>query len=230
MKNLTKLSKKKLIVTGNHYEFREYTKPYGYNFAPRSASEGSSVRKADGEKQRASLARSRQNVYRIVEGNRLKKNTFATLTFKKNEKNLKIANRELAKFIMRLRYHTGWIPRYLAVPEFQKRGAIHYHIVFFGCPYIKKEKFAKLWGHGFVDIKQIKKIKNLSAYISKYITKQHTDKRLFNFRVYLASRNLNFPMIYRDEKNIDKIFNSDRLEFVSSYVGEHLKIKCFRKV
>jgi hypothetical protein len=62
-------------------------------------------------------------------------------------------------FIQRLNYylyHTKTqLLKYLATWEKQKRGAIHYHVIFFDFPYIAKEKLQNLWSHGFIKINRI---------------------------------------------------------------------------
>ncbi|ARM72089.1 hypothetical protein LMxysn_0454 [Listeria monocytogenes] len=44
---------------------------------------------------------------------------------------------------------------YIAVPEMQKRGAYHFHILLFGLPYIHTSKYAKIWKNGFVKINKV---------------------------------------------------------------------------
>jgi hypothetical protein len=53
---------------------------------------------------------------------------FTTLTFRENLHNIKEANYEFLKFIKRVKYKFGDF-KYLAVIEFQDRGAIHYHMI-----------------------------------------------------------------------------------------------------
>ena len=82
-----------------------------------------------------------------------------TLTFKENITDLKEANYEFTKFIRRLNYETNAIEgrdlkksnlKYLSVFELQKRGAIHYHMIFFNLPYMEDvyRKMYKIWGQG----------------------------------------------------------------------------------
>ena len=73
--------------------------------------------------------------------------------------------------------------KYLAVVEFQKRGAIHYHMLSdFG--YIEQKELEKIWGNGFVWIRDLltgnngKPVDNVGAYLVKYMNKNIIDKRL----------------------------------------------------
>ncbi|MGG0740940.1 rolling circle replication-associated protein [Niallia taxi] len=53
-------------------------------------------------------------------------------------------NNEFEKFIKRLNYHQyqtkKQVIKYLATWEKQKRGAIHYQVIFFDFPFIRKKK------------------------------------------------------------------------------------------
>lgn len=95
------------------------------------------------------LYRARNEVRRLInanvnrysdEMNNLLKPVFLTLTFAENIKDLTAANREFRKFMKRLGHFVAKDQahvQYVAVPEFQKRGAVHYHLVIFNLPSIK---------------------------------------------------------------------------------------------
>lgn len=97
---------------------------------------------------------------------------------------LRRANGEFAKFVKRLKRYVGFSPQYVAVPEFQKRGAVHYHLLL-NCPYIPADELARLWGQGFVKVNAIDNVDNLGAYVTKYMTKDNVDERLAGQRVTL---------------------------------------------
>jgi len=101
---------------------------------------------------------------------------FLTLTFKENVQDLEWANKEFEKFIKRLNYKvTGKKKRvleYIAVVEFQKRGAVHYHLLLFNMPYVDvQEVIAPAWGHGGVKINKVDEVDDLGAYMAKYMGK-----------------------------------------------------------
>jgi len=230
MKNLTKFSKKRLILYGEYAEIYTYQKGYIYNFQQKN------VYKTFGESQQSksesALARTRQAIYRLIECNKQpRRNTFLTLTFAKNIKDLKMANRDFSKFIMRLNFYLGYRTKYLAVPEFQKRGAVHYHIVFFNLPFIEIKEMNKLWGKGFFKIEESKKINSLGAYVSKYLSKNTFDSRLFGQKAFFTSRNLSRPELIRNESKIDKFLESATIKEVlqfktySSFGSETVIIK-----
>jgi hypothetical protein len=112
---------------------------------------------------------------------------------------LSVANREYRKFIKRFGYHVGdnesYI-KYVVVPEFQKRGAVHYHLVIFNLPYIKAKIIARIWSHGYVKINAIDEVDNVGAYVCKYMTKDVLDgkeDKLAGQKCYFRSRDLIEP-------------------------------------
>lgn len=74
------------------------------------------------------LTRARNKVRRMINCNPDLK-TFVTLTFEDNVIDLKYSNKEFKKFIQRLQYNLKNEFKYVAVIEFQQRGAIHYHML-----------------------------------------------------------------------------------------------------
>lgn len=118
---------------------------------------------------------------------------FLTLTFSDNKTDVQECNVLFKAFIRKLREvkHISNL-KYLAVIEFQKRGAVHYHVLL-NIPYIPQNEIQDLWGHGFVSINAIEHVDNIGAYIVKYMTKDNIDKRLRGQKAYLFSRNLHKP-------------------------------------
>lgn len=129
---------------------------------------------------------------------------FVTLTFAENMTDLKKGNNLFKCFVKRLKYWAekkGVNLKYLAVIEFQKRGAIHYHMLC-NLPFIKKAELTEIWGNGFVKINAIDKVDNLGAYITKYMTKEKADDRLKTEKGYLCSRNLKRPKVYKSWESV----------------------------
>lgn len=130
---------------------------------------------------------------------------FITVTFKENTQELDFANREHSKFMQNLKYFVkenfGVDLIYIGVPEFQKRGAIHYHILIFNLPYIPKvyDHFRSLWPHGSLNFKSVKNIKHIANYVCKYMLKDADDQRLTGRKCYFRSRKLFEPNIIRNQ-------------------------------
>jgi len=138
---------------------------------------------------------------------------FVTLTFAENITDLKEAHKHFTDYTKRLNYLLFGINKsmikYLAVPEFQKRGAVHYHIIYFNLPseigmgeYERTSRqIAETWSHGFVDVRPITgNYQKVAGYMTKYLNKAWEDERLWNRKKYFASKGLKKPLhITHDE-------------------------------
>ncbi len=170
----------------------------------------------------SSVSRTRGRISRLVNANP-DLNTNVTLTFKENFTDLREANKLFHKFIKRLKYRYSDF-KYLAIPEFQQRGAVHYHMLI-NLKFVNHKEMAKIWREGFIQINKVKHINKLGKYISKYIGKDLFDYRYFKMRKILYSRNLEKPtvavfkkddvanFIKKDTENFEELFkryyNSD---------------------
>lgn len=172
-----------------------------------------------------SINRAHTNLRRIIASNEQLK-YFFTLTFAENVLDIKQANKEFANFCHRLkRLFPNF--QYVAVPERQKRGAIHYHLVtndFSGVGFVDYNLLRKIWGFGRLEFARVKKINNMSFYLSKYLTKQ--DDTFYNKKRFFCSQNLFNCIEFLNEEadlvisflslKLKKLFN---LEFFNKYLG-----------
>lgn len=144
----------------------------------------------------------RWEIARIVDCNFDNKTKFLTLTFKKNIQEINQTNQEFKYFIQRLNYHLYKTKiqslKYIATWEKQKRGAIHYHVIFFDFPYIAKETIQELWKHGFIKINRIDvdSKENRGRYLSKYFGKD-LDLKEHKKKAFFKSQNLKMPIIQK---------------------------------
>ena len=151
------------IISGNTLEVYSYEKPIFYDFSNESQPASASP-DIEGNRKR-SRHRARKMVQRLVDANfgfhidpfgRPYISKFLTLTFKKNIKTPKEANAYFTRFMKKLNYQVfkskKSVIKYLAVVEFQKRGAVHYHVVFFNLPFLDNFYyfFKKLWGRDII--------------------------------------------------------------------------------
>lgn len=126
------------------------------------------------------------------------KPVFVTLTFRDNLTDLTVANRHFTSFIRSLfsRYSPLGLDsiRYLAVPEFQKRGAVHYHVIFFNLPFRLdfRSVLTTSWSHGFVQFRAVDNVNNVGLYISKYLSKDLSVT--FGSKSYFCSKHLIRPL------------------------------------
>lgn len=112
--------------------------------------------------------------------------------------------------------------KYVCVPEFQKNGTVHYHLLtnidYTDFNLLSKDELkifkpfkgwhifrtVNSWKYGYSDVQNIKDM-NVVGYISKYMTKD-IDNRLFGHRRYLYSQGLKKPsVIYLDSETNDRL-------------------------
>lgn len=85
-------------------------------------------RKKEGEIRADNISRSRQKITGLAYANMPKWKTFITLTFAENETDITKAYKKLRSWAMKMQYKYSDFMA-LVVPEYQKRGAIHYHML-----------------------------------------------------------------------------------------------------
>ena len=191
-------SNNKAIFTGNHHEYFTYLNPYFYGYAKKPKTNYVRVERGlDNEANntlkalyvKVATSRAKNKMRRLVHGNQYVydvKPKLLTLTFKENLQDIKTANRHFSNFIKRFTRKVGYPIRYLAVHEFQKRGALHYHVILFNVPVIEHKQIAKVWGHGIIDIEVVKD-NTLHTYMTKYISKSFSDPKCKHSRRYFYS-------------------------------------------
>ena len=182
---------KKMVICGKYVEIYKYDKLVVVGFNRKIRSRITSKEMSEKEKSKSSTHRTKKNIKNITNSNpQLQK--FLTLTFKKNIIDIDFANYEFMQFIKRMKFKYLDF-QYLAVIEFQKRGAVHYHIIC-NLPFVDKKLIAKKWGHGFIKIKRIDRINNMGGYISKYVSKDSDNMKLFNKKKFFHSKDLYMPL------------------------------------
>lgn len=184
--------------------------------------------------------RSNLNCQRIAKANRDNWESFITLTFKENITDIVYANKIFNSWVSNVRKLKKDF-KYIAVPEFQKRGAVHYHILSnlgkedTNIVIPQKERTektkdlttlfdVKYWSRGFARVDFIKgDYKKIYSYICKYMTKDIDDK-LFGKHRYFNSQNLNKPREEfldlsneRDLKHFNDIINNSSIDYSSQY-------------
>ncbi len=134
-----------------------------------------------------------------------------TLTYRDNFTDLKGSYKHHSAFVQSLRHKYGKAFRYISVPEFQKRGAVHFHALFWGLPETvflqerETREIAQLWGYGFVFLKETDGNNKLAVYLTKYMSKAFLDPQLKNQKAYTASRNVLRPVIQKGPFPIEHI-------------------------
>lgn len=205
--DLVKSSKIRAIRTGNILEVFEYQYAYWYNFAPSVKGDVESFENEEGRRM-DSIVRAQTKIRRLVNANSFVwgyQPIFVTYTFRENITDIVEANTMFTSHMRMLKKRIGKHLRYVAVPEIQgsrleKYGVAvwHFHVVFFDLPFIYgiKNIFAEEWEHGFVQVKSIKHVKNVGAYISKYFSKQWAESRAKGKKSFFSSFGLYQPVVH----------------------------------
>jgi len=124
----------RVVISGQVVEIYSYERPFFYN---RVFKEKLLSPTSQNERREDNVTISRRYLRRLIFSNcNVWSNctAFMTFTFAENVKNLQVANKEWAKFMRRLNFEIGFNLRYTCVVEFQKRGAVHYHVLFYNLP------------------------------------------------------------------------------------------------
>ena len=150
------------------------------------------------------IIRTKLNCQRLAKANAKDWKSFITLTYAENMEDVAKSKKDLEYFVKNIKKIKKDF-KYIAIPEFQKRGAIHFHLLtnlsLQDNNIITKQKNnnkyydVKYWNKGFTSYEDISgDVKKIVGYISKYMTKDNADDRLFNFKRYTASQNLIKPV------------------------------------
>lgn len=219
-----------LFISGGLHELYErIDKPILLNKAPirnhgRSTKENNPRNK---EYKVRTKTRAFNKIRRLIYANFGPGSKFITLTFSDttdfNIYDLKSCNEKFALFVKRLRkFYPDF--KYLSKPEFQKRGAVHYHLVV-DIGFIDKKVLSNLWGHGFVDIRKVECQEQIGPYLTKYLSKDYYDERYKNHKSYFYSNNMVRPRKYYFQKTEDfkKFIDENKIkpDFVSRYENEY---------
>lgn len=230
------------ILSGDILEFYYYQKPIAYGFEQTVKRSHFSREKTEAEKleiKKRSIHRTRGNLRRLINSNNrqlfdnneeIQVPKFVTLTFEENIQDLTSANKIYTKFIKRFNYKIFGVKesklKYTVVPEFQKRGAVHYHVIFYNLPWFDSNLLAEIWNQGFIKIKDISEVDNVGAYMTKYMSKDALDKRLDGRKRYFSSRKLVRPVMDKNHERMSKLdqilspySEKFKTEFKSEYLG-----------
>jgi hypothetical protein len=160
---------------------------------------------------------------------------FFTLTFASNVTDVSDANYEFMKFIQRFNKKLlgtkKMLLKYSAVIEFQKRGAVHYHVILYNFPFTENyvKKLYELWTWGRINISSIYSIGDIGNYVTKYMVKGFDDIRLKGKKRYWNSRGLRKPLVFKDDEadTFDLLFSLNSKNVIYENDGERLLYRYF---
>lgn len=172
-----KVINQKAIISGRIAELYDYSRPLVQGYTGKRVGRANSAftsEEVKEENRKKTAFRARATVRRMINANP-QLNKFLTLTFAENLQDIETARYELKKFILRLIYRFPSFS-YIEVIEFQKRGAVHFHILC-NLEYVDVNELAKIWRNGFIKLNRIDNIDNLGAYVTKYMKKDNKNPR-----------------------------------------------------
>jgi len=209
----------KVIVAGNLIQTYTYTKPIFKDYHQRHEKH----RNDFGEKSLKSLYRLRNNIALTIESNITPFTKFLTLTTAEPIYDRVVLTDIFRDFKRKFKKSFGFDFKYVGVIEKQKErqkkfnlpdAPLHYHFVVFIDKFLPFEALKDLWGiYGSLDIKKVKNTE-VSRYLMKYITKEHTT---FNKKGIMKSHNLIKPMV-RTELTYDLLVIDAVPTFETSYL------------
>ncbi|MGL5268431.1 MAG: rolling circle replication-associated protein [Spiroplasma sp.] len=181
--------------------------------------------------------RARGNFIRKVYHNfsNCKELSFLTLTYAVNERNVKKCKRDLAKFFKALSYEKENL-KYCYTYEYQRRGAVHFHILM--NHHFKNKFILSKWSHGLNKNLRVKENtqENIAKYCSKFIQANYVSKSLtnvkalnqfdLNLKSYQFSYNCKNPVVKKflsvvSIKNIiDRAVKAEFMKFLKHSLNE----------
>lgn len=222
----------KAVCSGNVIEIYNYEEPLFYGFDNSNNGIGKGKKKvgdkADFIKRRDNMMNSKMKLRRLINANVKKYSKFVTLTFAENVQDVDSAKDIFKKFIKKLNYRRKKEGKqnlkYVYVVEFQKRGSIHFHCVFFNMGFIKNEELQRLWGKGYTKINIITNVDNVGAYVVKYMEKSLEDNRLNGKDLYGRSKgNLEESLVIKQPREVTAILEAyqNNITFEKTYKTDY---------
>lgn len=211
----------RLKVYGDRVEVTQYSSSIGLikeEFKSLNNRSYKKKEKGTGTIREDSLNRSYSNLIDLAIMNHKDFKSFITLTFSENITDLTFANSEFNKWTTKVKRVFKDFS-YLCVPEFQKRGAVHYHLMTNLDTSVHDNIISlqdgtdnmydvKYWNNGFTSVFDLKLTDDnfsVALYLGKYFWKD-IDSRLFGRRKIMSSRNLKKPEVLKfDSKEVEKL-------------------------
>lgn len=198
------------------------------------------------ENRKRSIKRTNKRIRDLVNANYVAgKSSFLTLTFKENLTDYDLAFYYWKLFIKKVKYRYGNM-KYLGVVEFQTknyettgRRAIHFHVCLFDIGYIEQSILLELWNditEGSVDIRELKNVDNVGAYLTSYLGKDLDQQLRFEEysgrKRYFQSKDLIEPTVqllnireFKDDREtMSSILNALKDNVVYEYISKPIEI------
>jgi len=193
MKNM----KAKTFMSGDVVEVIEWTTPMLYDYTTKPSLRAKEASPEWKGKEDSNLKRAQMNLRRLVWCNQTRYSKFVTFTYKDAEPDMEHVVSDWKAFQRRMS-REGYFADYVAVLEWQEQREIkygekslHLHAVLFTDRYIPCDFISLAWKKGFIKINSLRDVRNIGAYVSKYLTKTTLAK--YGSHSYLCSKGLLRP-------------------------------------
>ena len=188
----------KIFYCGDTVEYIRYVNPIPVEH--REYTINKNKEKNEGKRE-DNLFRARADIRRYIWTNATKYTKFVTLTYKEPCLDFEQLIYDFKQFIKKLR-RKGFKCPYLWISEHQKerglkennKGSLHIHCLLFVDDFIHYDIINKCWGKGNTDIHRLKDVKNLGAYVCKYLTKEEFEE--YHKHCYHISRDIKKPVCF----------------------------------
>lgn len=186
----------KMVLSGDKIEIYEYSRPilagHTRQFDVIQKGEGGEDKRYD------NLLRARQSLRRLIWSNKTDFMKFLTLTYRDTVLDVAKVQRDMSVFFKAMR-RRGYSLDYVYVLEHQKErgfregnaGCLHVHMILFNDGFINLSDLNACWPHGSTDIQKVRGVRDVGAYVSKYISKETFAE--FGQHTYRTSLGLKHP-------------------------------------
>jgi len=146
-----------------------------------------------------SCKRARFSFFRLVAENLKRKGSpaFLTLTMGNSDTDLSRGYRYILDFKRNVKNKMGITISYIAVPEWQKKGRLHFHLLVWGLESVSQDSetnnrnIQRCYARGYVDFRHARdNSPKLATYLAKYMAKAYEDERLGGRRAYSSTRDI----------------------------------------
>lgn len=218
------------ICSGSVIEIKKYSEKLLYGYSDSSVKTGKrSVKKNfDFYKRDDNINASKMHLRRLINANVQKGSKFVTLTFRDNLQDVDFAKILFKNFVKKINYRRKKNGKenlkYVYVIEFQKRGAIHFHSIFFNMGFVNSSYLQSLWEYGFLKINLINNIDNVGAYVVKYMQKDFYNSSLDGHDMYGRSKgNLQESVVIKEPSTVAKLLEGykNKIVFTKLYTTQY---------
>lgn len=192
----TDFNSKRIKVFNYAPDVKEIVEVDNVGFGCKGGRLGRKSNEVSAEDRERNIKRIKRNCRRLALANEL--TVHLVLTYRKNMQDVDKSDENFRIFIKEIRAIYSKL-KYLATREYQKRGAVHYHVLL--NQRIDNKKVQAIWKHGFISIMQHTNKLQAIMYVLKYISKEVGEtvmvtKNGHTKKAYLSSQGLKKELEY----------------------------------